>query len=118
MAAMKKSARVTLTVVAAVAMASCARRRDPCESMTFDAQACQDAVSGGGYYYGGSWFPMRYAHPYPYFYDGYSHFLGRGGRVSPAPSGMYSHPSGSSHGVSRGGFGSTGSHFGGHGVGS
>ena len=110
---MKKSTRVTLTVVAAVGMAACGRgRRDPCESATFDEAACQEATRQGGYYYGGSWVPMMYPHPYPYYYDSYSRYVRGGGRTSSAPSGAYSHPSGSSGSVSRGGFGSTGSHGG------
>ena len=69
---MKKSASVTLTVVAAVGLASCGRsRRDPCDQTSFNEMACQDAVRSGGYYYGGTWFPMMYRYPYPYYYDSY-----------------------------------------------
>src|ERR1035437_1278567 len=114
---MKKSAKVTLTVVAAVGLASCGRsRRDPCDQSFFDEMACQDAVRGGGYYYGGSWYPMGYSNPYPYYYDHYRTYLGGGGRVVGAPAGRYGRPGGptpppgttSSPGVVRGGFGSTG----------
>ena len=79
--------------------------------------ACQDAVRSGGYYYGGSWYPMMYHYPYPYYYDHYRTYVGSGGRVYGSPSGVYARPSGgstSSPGVQRGGFGSTGaSHSGG-----
>jgi hypothetical protein len=106
---MKKSAKVTLTVVAAVGLASCGRsRRDPCDSAYFNDLACQEAVSSGGYYWGGTWVPMRYSYPYPYYYDHYRSYVGGGGRVYAAPSGSYGRPS-ASPGVSRGGFGSTGS---------
>lgn len=124
---MKKSAKVTLTVVAVVGLASCGRRRyDPCESTYFDSAACQEAVRGGGYYWGGSWFPMTYHYPYPYYFDSYQTYVRRGGRVTTAPAGSYARPadggkrfgtggagaSGTSSpgsGVTRGGFGSTGS---------
>ena len=65
---MKRSTQVTLTVVAVMGLASCARRRDPCESQYFNDMACQEAVRSGGYYWGGSWYPMTYHYPYPYYY--------------------------------------------------
>jgi hypothetical protein len=105
---MKRSRDVTLTVVAAVALASCGRsRRDPCDQNYFNELACQEAVRSGGYYWGGSWVPMRYSYPYPYYYDHYRSYVGGGGHVIAAPVGSYAHPS--SSGVTRGGFGSTGS---------
>lgn len=131
---MKKSAQVTLTVVAAVGLASCGRRRmDPCQPASFSQQACQEAIDGGGYYWQGSWFPMVYHSPYPYYYDSYRGYVSHGGRIYSAPTGAYSHSSAStpssakpssasgsssssspSSGVTRGGFGSTGA---GHGAG-
>ena len=112
---MKKSAQVTLTVVAAVGLASCGRgRRDPCEASSFNEMACQDSVRSGGYYWGGSWYPMIYHYPYPYYYDRYRGHLSRGGSVVAAPSSSYSHPGAS---VTRGGFGSTGAGGAGHGAG-
>jgi len=118
---MKKSRQVTLTVVAAVALAGCQRRMDPCESATFDPTACGDAIRNGGYYWRGTWFPMAYHNPYPYYYDSYRRYVYGGGRVTGAPSGAYLRPStggtSSTHGsgeVTRGGFGSTGA---GHGAG-
>ena len=109
---MKKSAQVTLTVVAAVALASCGRsRRDPCDRAGFDEFACRDAVQSGGYYWGGAWYPMSYSYPYPYYYDSYRTYVSTGGRVSTAPAGTYARPAGvsaSPGGVERGGFGSTG----------
>jgi hypothetical protein len=115
----KKSAKVTLTVVAAVGLASCGRgRRDPCQAQSFNEMACQDAVRSGGYYWGGSWYPMVYHYPYPYYYDSYHGYVSHGGRVYGAPSGSYSRPSGasssapSSGGTVRGGFGSTGASHG------
>jgi hypothetical protein len=110
---MKKSTQVTLTVVAVLGMAACNRRRlDPCQSATFDQQACQEAVNGGGYYWNGSWVPMTYHYPYPYYYDSYRSYVGNGGQVRAAAPGAYGHSA--SPAVTRGGFGATGA---GHGAG-
>jgi hypothetical protein len=101
---MRKSARVVLSLVGAVALAGCGRRHaDPCDTPTFDEQACQDAVRSGGYYWGGTWYPMQYHNPYPYYYDQYHSYVVRGGAVSAPPAGAYSAPS-----VVRGGFGAIG----------
>lgn len=116
---MKKSAKVTITVVAAMGLAMCGRRRlDPCSPGTFNEMACQDAVRSGGYYWQGSWFPMTYSYPYPYYFDSYRRYVSSGGTVVSAPGQSYGRPGASapgSSGVERGGFGSTGS---GHGSGS
>src|SRR5215831_14713003 len=117
---MKKSAKVTLTVVAAVGLASCGRgRRDPCQPEYFSEYACQDAVQSGGYYWGGTWYPTVYHYPYPYYYDGYRRHVSAGGHVISAPVGTYAKPAGRTFGTGggasspggtvRGGFGSTGS---------
>ena len=114
---MKKSTKVTLTVVAVVGLASCGRSRlDPCDQGAFSEMDCQDAVRSGGYYYGGSWYPMMYRYPYPYYYDHYQTHVSSGGRVMPAPAGSYARPGGASAspGVLHGGFGSIGA---GHGAG-
>lgn len=109
---MRKPVRVTLTVAAAVALSCCSRRRvDPCDSASFNEMACQDAVRGGGYYWGGSWYPMQYSQPYPYYFDHYRSYVSRGGTVVSAPGTSYARPAGS---VVRGGFGATGV---GHGAG-
>jgi hypothetical protein len=105
-ARLKKSAQVTLTVVAAMALAGCGRRYDPCDPRFFNEFACQGAVQQGGYYYHGIWYGSSYYHPYPYYYDSYHTYVSHGGSVYSSAAGSYSHPSG----VSRGGFGSTGSH--------
>lgn len=113
---MKRSSQVTLTVVAAMGLAACARRYDPCEAQYFNAAACSDAVQAGGYYWNGSWAPMRYHYPYPYYYDAYRTHLSHGGSVTAAPGKVYGHPSGASApasgGTVRGGFGSTGAGYG------
>lgn len=110
---MKRSSKVTLTVVAVMGLASCARRRDPCESGYFDATACADAIRNGGYFWDGGWVPMTYHYPYPYYFDAYQRHVSRGGTVVAAPSGSYARPA--AGGTVRGGFGSIGA---GHGAGS
>jgi hypothetical protein len=102
---MKKSAQVTLTVVAALGLTGCSRRPDPCAAETFNPDACQEAVRDGGYYYGGHWYGMPYGHSYPYYYNNYYSHVSRGGSVHAYSSSSYAHPAG---GVARGGFGSTG----------
>lgn len=109
---MKKPQRITLTLVAAAAMVACSRRGpDPCQPAAFNEQACQDAVHAGGYYWQGSWFPLTYSHPYPYYYDSYHRYVSTGGTVVAQPGQSYGRPAGS---VERGGFGSSGE---GHGSG-
>jgi hypothetical protein len=112
---MKRSSKVTLTVVAAMGLVSCSRRHDPCEPSYFDQMACSDAVRSGGYYWRGGWVPMTYSYPYPYYYDSYRTHVQRGGKVF-GTGGAFARPSGapSSGGTVRGGFGSTGA---GHGAG-
>ncbi len=120
---MKKSGRVTLTVVTLAGLAACSRRQDPCDASYFSEQACREAIANNGYYWRGTWVPMTYSNPYFYYYDHYRSYTVRGGSVHTASPGYYSRPVGSSHGVSsgsssgsssssgveRGGFGSTGS---------
>jgi len=107
---MKKSTKVTLTVVAAAALAACGRsRRDPCDQASFNEAACEEAVRSGGYYYDGSWYTMSYHYPYPYYYDHHRTYVSSGGSVFSAPSGSYARPgAATSSGVVRGGFGSSG----------
>lgn len=90
----------------AAALTSCGRRAlDPCSPASFNEQFCQDAVRNGGYYWNGSWYPMRYHNPYPYYYDSYRSYRAKGGTTRSVPGITYGHPSG---GTERGGFGSTG----------
>ena len=103
---MKRSSKVTLTVVAVMGLAACSRRRDPCEAQYFDEFACQEAVRAGGYHWGGTWYPMTYHYPYPYYYDSYRSHVSKGGKVFGARPGSYSKP------TVRSGFGSSGSRVG------
>ncbi len=106
----KKSSKVTLTLVAALGMAGCGHRGvDPCDAATYNDAACLQAVKDGGYNWGGQWVPMTYYQPYPYYYDSYRSYVDGGGQVKAAPPEAYGHA-----GVARGGFGETGA---GHGAG-
>lgn len=106
----RKSATVTLTVVAAMGLARGQQRPDPCEAATFNESGCQGAIKNGFYCWQGTRIPMTYPSPYPYYYDLYQQHLSAGGAVSPAQIGSCGgHRWGffGSHGASRGGFGST-----------
>ena len=110
---MKRSSKVTLTVVAMMGLAACSRRRDPCESQYFNELACQEAVRGGGYYYHDVWYRTSYGYPYSYYYNSYHTHVLMGHSSHSVPYSSYTHSSSSSSSsgsVSRGGFGSTGSH--------
>lgn len=120
---MKRSATVTLALVPALAAATCGTNApDPCEPVTYNAQACQYAVDHQGYYHGGQWYSHGYSHPFFYYGQGYSSFLSRGGRALSPPASAWSVPAvtgtrgGAGGGTnptttptSRGGFGATGS---------
>jgi hypothetical protein len=84
---MIKSARVTLTVVAAV---GCAARgalaqaaQNPCGPANFNEKACYAAVKSHGYCSGGTWVAQQYQQ-YPYYYDLYRVYASAGGMVIPA----------------------------------
>ena len=81
---MTKSARVTLTVVAAVGCARAQQALNPCGPATFNEKACQAAVKGKGYCGGGAFVPQQYQQ-YPYYYDLYRAYASAGGAVTPAP---------------------------------
>ncbi|MEP7353046.1 MAG: hypothetical protein ABI824_07420 [Acidobacteriota bacterium] len=110
----------SLTVLLTLGTAACSSRPapDPCDKNSWAEDACKDAVEHQGYYSHGTFIPRYYSNPYPFYYDSYGGFLRSGGRPSTVVSpGVYAHPSSgsssssspSSSGVTRGGFGSTGS---------
>jgi hypothetical protein len=109
---MKKSARVTLTIVAAVGFAARAEQApNPCESANFNGKACQAAVKSHGYCSGGAWVPQQYQ-KYPYYYGRYQAYSSAGGIVAAAPVETCRPPR---HLLgSHGGFGATGTGRGGH----
>ncbi len=105
---MKKSASVSLTVVAAFGIAAQAQPRvDPCGAANFNEQACQAAVQNRGYCSNGQWVKLKYHNAYPYYYNAHQAYVTNGGVVSAAVVGTCGPPSGS-HGVGRGGFGAIG----------
>ena len=104
-------ARVMLTVVATVGMAARAQQSsDPCALATFSPSVCKTAVRHHGYCSGGAWIPATYQQSYPNYYDSYQSYLAGGGQVTPMLEEDCRRPHGffSAHGISHGGFGSTG----------
>lgn len=81
---MKRSASVTLTLVATLATVRAQQGADPCAAATFNPKVCQAAVRGGGYCSLGSRTNMSYPQSYPYYYDLYAEFMAHGGAVSPS----------------------------------
>jgi hypothetical protein len=107
----KRSARVILTVAAAMSVAARGQQSlGPCEATAFNAKVCKIAIHHKGYCAGGNWVPMTYAQAYPYYYDSYQTYLTGGGQVTAVSAENCSRPGGffSGHGARRGGFGATG----------
>ena|ERR1035438_8042966 len=103
---LRKSAKVILTVAAAMGVAARAQQStDPCEAATFNGAVCNVAIRHNGYCSGGAWVPMTYQQPYPYYYDSYSAFVSGGGLATPAPDQSCKRPG---FFAAHGGFGSTG----------
>jgi len=100
---------------------SARRAPDPCDKASFNEQACQEAIHNHGYHSYGSWVPMNYPHPYPYYYNSYGSYITSGGSRYVPPAGAYSAAPAARGGgvgapassVSRGGFGGIGSGVGG-----
>jgi hypothetical protein len=84
---MRKPARISLQLAAALGMAASARAQqsaDPCVQANFNEAACRAAVKQHGYCAQGSWKVERYHDKYPYYYDLYQTYLAQGGTVTPA----------------------------------
>jgi len=115
---MKRSASVSLTVVAAVSMAAGGQRRlDPCAAASFNEQACQAAIQSRGYCWNGRWVQLKYHYPFPYYYDAYQEYMANGGVVNAAVVGSCGPPTRTffgAHGAARAGFGATGAGHGAH----
>jgi hypothetical protein len=113
---MKKSSKVSLTVVAAIGIAHAQEPADPCEASTFNERACQEAIRQHGYCWNGSWVRLRYSYPYPYYYDRYQVYALLVGPAAPAIVDSCRQPYGGtttsvhSFRAARGGFGTTGCH--------
>jgi hypothetical protein len=104
-----KSSR-TVHLVAVPLLAACApsgqlaeRPRDPCVPSSYDAPACQSAVTQHGYYYNGLFYPHFYGNSYLFYQSGYSGYIAAGGRSAAIEPSHFS-PSFNS-GTVRGGFG-------------
>lgn len=119
MASIKRSSAVPLVLVPALAaMVGCSPSGpqvvsgvDPCLPQVYNEAACSYAVQHQGYYYGGTWYHHAYAMPFLYYHNGYSGYVGSGGRVRALSAGSYApHVAGSSARttVVRGGFGGIG----------
>ena len=101
---MKKSAQVTLTVLAAMGYARAQQSANPCAPGSFNPQACRSAVKAHGYCDGATWTPQDYQR-YPYYYDLYRVYSSAGGASAPVPAGSCQVPR------VRNGFGSHGFFF-------
>ena len=119
MTSIKRSSAVPLAMVPALAaIVGCNNGPatiagvDPCLPQVYDEAACLYATQHQGYYYGGTWYHHAYTMPFIYYHNGYSGYVGSGGRVRSLGSAAYSpHAIGSSVGrttVVRGGFGGIG----------
>jgi hypothetical protein len=99
---MKKSARATLTIVAAVgcAVLRAQQASDPCSAANFNRKACKAAVKRNGYWSGCAWVPKQYQ-KYPYYYGFYRAYASGGGVVNAGPLETC-------RGLLHGGFGRTG----------
>lgn len=92
--AMKKSAGIQLFFVNSivVGLSGCDSEPpavDPCNTTTFNAQACEVAVQNRGYNYHGAWIPMVYPSPFLFYYSGYTRAIARGVPVYSAPASVY-----------------------------
>ena len=118
---LKRSVAVPLSLVPALAaLAACDSGPrvisgvDPCLPDVYNQPQCEYAVQHQGYYYGGMWYHHVYTSPALFYYGGYTHYIGTGGRVRVISPGSYTHtlsPGSVSSGrstVVRGGFGSIG----------
>jgi hypothetical protein len=101
----KKTAMISLTVVAmAGPLLGAPPRQDPCGTITFTEDVCEQAIQDGGYFWYGKWVRMKYSQPYPYYYDLYQQYLANQGLPATVPPDAYDVPAA----IRRGGFGSTG----------
>lgn len=88
---MKKSAQVTLTVLAAVAGARAQQASNPCSPGSFNQKACHIAVRQQGYCDIATWVPQQYQ-KYPYYYGLYQAYTVGGGVVTAAPASTCRYP--------------------------
>jgi hypothetical protein len=104
----KRSASVTLTVVAVMGIGARAQQgQDPCGPANFNPKVCQAAVRQRGYCSQGVWVPADYPQPYPFYYGLNQIYLSQGGVASAMSEEKCRHEHGFFHAI-HGGFGSTG----------
>jgi len=118
MTSLKRSSAVPLALVPALSsVVACGPSQpqmvsgvDPCLPQVYNEVACQYATQHQGYYYGGMWYHHVYAMPFIYYHNGYSGYVGGGGRVRSLGAGAYEPHigSGARTTVVRGGFGGIG----------
>lgn len=118
----KRSSAVPLSLVPALAaLAACDNGPprvvsgvDPCLPEVYNEAGCSYATRHNGYWYNGMWYHHVYSMPFIYYHNGYSGYVGSGGRVRSLGAGSYSPGfrtsvgSGSRTTVIRGGFGGIG----------
>ncbi len=56
---------------------------NPCDPQYYNPYGCQQAIGMGGYYYGGTYYPLRGGHTYIYYQQQEQQFVAKGGRPKP-----------------------------------
>jgi hypothetical protein len=98
---MKKSGRVTLTILAGIGCGAHAQQSsNPCLPGSFNAAACKTAVKFHGYCDGATFVPQNFQ-KYPYYYGASQAYASGGGVVMAAPAGTC-------RAIGHGGFGAHG----------
>jgi hypothetical protein len=114
----RRSTAVPLSLVpviaAAISATGCSRSQplDPCEPDSYTQATCDAAVTHGGYWYSGTWYPHVYPYAAMYYLGRHNSFVAGGGRVrSISPTVYVPHTSTPTArpSVVRGGFGGIGS---------
>lgn len=66
---------VSLAAVLAAGCDSAPPPVDPCQPETYNAAACQQAVSSRGYYWYGTWHPVLYPYPPSWYANSYNSYV-------------------------------------------
>lgn len=97
MSSIKRSSAVPLSLVPALAaVAACDNGPprlvsgvDPCLPEVYNEASCEYATRHNGYWYNGMWYHHVYSMPFIYYHNGYSGYIGNGGRVRVVSPGSY-----------------------------
>ena len=97
MSSIKRSSAVPLSLVPVLAAAAACDNGpprmvsgvDPCLPEVYNEAACQYATQHSGYWYNGMWYHHVYSMPFIYYHNGYSGYIGNGGRVRVVSPGSY-----------------------------